>query len=179
MLHSGVDSVFPAIWTFTILSHLCLCAGVHISQIPTTSLAVLKYSFNFGVFEVGFSNSAWFSFLRIHSSCRCQIENGQWLFQVSRAPRLVSKDDKGKKVYQPTVFQMGFQRTDVALMSIDLSSFWLRPPRHCMICAKKGQPYQVWNTSKNWNVHEISTMMTRLLCHLSSLFTVYHACSSA
>ena len=58
MLHSGVDSVFPAIWTFTILSHLCLCAGVHISQIPATSLAVLKYSFNFGVFEVGFSNSA-------------------------------------------------------------------------------------------------------------------------
>lgn len=31
------------------------------------------------------------------------------------------KDDKGKKVYQPTVFQMGFQRTDVALMSIDIS----------------------------------------------------------
>ncbi|CAJ1384824.1 unnamed protein product [Effrenium voratum] len=31
------------------------------------------------------------------------------------------KDDKGKKVYMPTVIQSGFQRTDVALMSIDIS----------------------------------------------------------
>lgn len=30
-------------------------------------------------------------------------------------------DDKGKKLYQPTVFGMGFQRTDVALMSVDIS----------------------------------------------------------
>mmetsp|Transcript_67664 Transcript_67664/g.151984 ORF Transcript_67664/g.151984 Transcript_67664/m.151984 type:complete len:976 (-) Transcript_67664:277-3204(-) len=30
-------------------------------------------------------------------------------------------DDKGKKVYQPTVFQGGFQRTDSALMSFDIS----------------------------------------------------------
>ena len=33
-----------------------------------------------------------------------------------------TQDDKGKKVYQPTVFQMGFQRTDVALMSPKLRS---------------------------------------------------------
>jgi len=31
------------------------------------------------------------------------------------------KDDKGKKVYMPTVIHSGFQRTDVALMSIDIS----------------------------------------------------------
>ena len=41
--------------------------------------------------------------------------------ETSGILQFASKDDKGKKVYQPTVFQMGFQRTDVALMSTKLS----------------------------------------------------------
>ena len=41
-----------------------------------------------------------------------------WAQSASQSFSLYNRrDDKGKKVYQPTVFQMGFQRTDVALMS--------------------------------------------------------------
>ncbi|CAK9067769.1 Bacl-2, partial [Durusdinium trenchii] len=45
--------------------------------------------------------------------CFCRMENRDSNTLVN----LGCLDDKGKKVYQPTVFQMGFQRTDVALMS--------------------------------------------------------------
>ena len=42
----------------------------------------------------------------------CSTSSFTWFVRL-----FVAEDDKGKKVYQPTVFQMGFQRTDVALMS--------------------------------------------------------------
>lgn len=149
MLHSSVDSVFPCNLDFhDPITALLVCRSPHCKHF----LPLLwQYWFNFRVFDVG---------------AKLSIE-------VSRAPHrphLVSKDDKGKKVYQPTVFQMGFQRTDVALMSIDLSSSRMAPAiqalRHCMICTKKGQPYQVGNTSNNWKFHAISTMMTGLSCHI-------------